>query len=61
MTSINRFVIWLCSRFDREQLEQIVQQLQEILANRNPAIKPKDDFKKNTQTIENSPSIPRRR
>lgn len=61
MTSINRFVIWLCSRFDREQLEQIVQQLQEILANRNPEIKLKDDFKKNTQTTENSPSIPHHR
>ena len=61
MTSINRFVIWLCSRFDREQLEQIVQQLQEILANRNPEVKLKDDFKKNTQTTENSPSIPHHR
>ncbi|MDZ7288398.1 MAG: hypothetical protein ONB44_00510 [candidate division KSB1 bacterium] len=61
MTSINRFVIWLCSRFEREQLEQIVQQLEEILANRNPEIKLKDDFKKNTQTTENSPSTPHHR
>ena len=61
MATINRFVVWLCSKFDREQLEEIVRQLQEILANRNPEIKPKDDFKKNIRTTESSMSTPRRR
>jgi len=47
MDRISRFVIWICSKFSREQIERIVNELQEILANRNPNIKPKDDFKKN--------------
>ena len=42
---ITRFVIWICSKFNREQIEQIIKDLQEILTNRNPEIKPKDDFK----------------
>jgi hypothetical protein len=45
MDQISRFVVWLCSRFNREQIERIINELQEILANRNPEIKPKDDFK----------------
>ena len=40
-----RFVIWICSKFTREDIEQIVQGLSDVLANRNPDIKPKDDFK----------------
>ncbi len=50
MDRISRFVIWICSKFDLEQIVRIVQELQEILANRDPNIKPKDDFKKNTRT-----------
>ena len=45
MDRISRFVIWICSKFNREQIELIVTNLQEILANRNPEVKPKDDFK----------------
>ena len=51
MDKINRFVIWICSKFNREQIERIVKELQDILANRNPEVKPKDDFKKNTPNI----------
>jgi len=40
-----RFVIWICSKFTRREIEQIIQGLIEILANRNPEVKPKDDFK----------------
>jgi len=47
---ISRFVIWICSKFDREQIERMVVELQDILANRNPDVKPKDDFKKNIRT-----------
>lgn len=47
---ISRFVIWICSKFDREQIQRIIQELQDIIADRNPEIKPKDDFKKNIQT-----------
>jgi len=40
-----RFVIWICSKFTRSEIEQIIQGLMEVLANRNPELKPKDDFK----------------
>ena len=45
MDKISRFVIWICSKFTREQIEKIIRQLNDILQNRNPEIKPKDDFK----------------
>jgi hypothetical protein len=45
MDRVSRFVVWICSKFNREQIERIVKDLNEILANRNPGIKPKDDFK----------------
>ena len=42
---IDRFVIWICSKFTRSDIEHIIQGLSDILANRNPDVKPKDDFK----------------
>ena len=45
MDRVSRFVVWICSKFNREQIERIVKDLQEILTNRNPEVKPKDDFK----------------
>ncbi len=45
MDRISRFVVWICSKFNREQIQRIVKDLNEILANRNPEVKPKDDFK----------------
>ena len=45
MKRLSRFVIWICSRFTREQIEFIVKELSTILKSRNPAVKPKDDFK----------------
>ena len=45
MKKITRFVIWLCSKFTREEIEQIIIELASILADRDPKIKPKDDFK----------------
>ena len=45
MDSISRFVIWICSKFNREQIERIVKELNEILRNRNPEVKPKDTIK----------------
>lgn len=45
MNKIDRFVIWICSKFTRTEIEQINQGLSDILANRNPEVKPKDDFK----------------
>jgi hypothetical protein len=45
MDRISRFVIWICSKFTREQIQRIVNDLNDILTNQNPEVKPKDDFK----------------
>ena len=45
MNRITRFVIWICSKFNRVEIEQIINGLQVVLADRDPEIKPKDDFK----------------
>lgn len=45
MNKITRFIIWICSRFTKDEIIQIIQGLSDIIANRNPEIKPKDDFK----------------
>ena len=45
MTRVSRFVLWICRRFTKSQIEQIIKELNDILANRNPEVKPKDDFK----------------
>ena len=45
MKKTHRFVIWISSKFTREEIEEIIQDLLDVLANRNPLVKPKDDFK----------------
>lgn len=45
MSKISRFVIWICSKFTKVEIEQIIVGLSDILLNRNPDVKPKDDFK----------------
>ena len=42
---IIRFVIWICSKFSKFEIEQIILELNKILSNQNPEIKPKDAFK----------------
>jgi len=42
---IIRFVIWICSKFSKIEIEQIISELNKILSNHNPEIKPKDSFK----------------
>jgi hypothetical protein len=44
-SKIARFVVWICSKFTKTEIEQIVIGLSDVLENRNPEIKPKDDFK----------------
>jgi len=58
MDRISRFVIWICSKFDREQIVRIVAELNDVLQNRNPEVLPKDDFKKNIPTTATTSSIP---
>ena len=45
MNKVSRFVIWICSKFTRDEIERIIKGLSDVLNNRNPDIKPKDDFK----------------
>ena len=42
---IARFIIWICSKFTRIEIEQIITGLSDVIQNRNPEVKPKDDFK----------------
>lgn len=42
---VARFIIWICSKFTRVEIEQIAAGLQDVLQNRNSEVKPKDDFK----------------
>ncbi len=44
MSKIARFVIWICSKFTKREIEQIVAGLIDILQDCNPEVKPKDDF-----------------
>ena len=45
MHRISRFVIWICNKFNREEIIKIIEELIDILQNRNPDVKPRDDFK----------------
>lgn len=49
MDRISRFVVWICSKFDREQIIRIINELTEVLANRHLQVMPKEDFKKTSQ------------
>ena len=41
---IVRFVVWICSKFTKVEIEQIISELIKILSNQNPEVKPKDNF-----------------
>lgn len=45
MKKTARFAIWICSKFTRTQIEELVKELRDILDDRNPEVKPRDDFK----------------
>lgn len=53
MNKISRFVIWICSKFTRDEIERIIQGLSDVLNNRNPDVKPKDDFKQKHPNYQN--------
>lgn len=50
---IIRFVIWICSKFTKIEIEQIISELLKILSNKNPEIKPKDSFKQDHPNYRN--------
>ena len=45
MKKVHRFVVWICKHFNREQIINIVEELLKVLDDKNPDLKPKDDFK----------------
>ena len=46
MNQISRFVIWICARFNREQIELIVKELSNILRSKQDfPTRPQDAFK----------------
>ncbi len=45
MNKLSRFIIWLCTKFTRNELEFIVSELINVLKNNNTEVKPKDEFK----------------
>ncbi len=45
MKKVHYFIVWICKKFNREQILNIVEELLLILADKNPDLKPKDDFK----------------
>jgi hypothetical protein len=62
MDQISRFVIWLCSKFSREQLELIVKELLDILQGRKEfPVNLKDAFREkhpNYRNFQVDPSPP---
>jgi len=51
MKKTTRFVVWICKKFTREEIEQIIQGLLDILANRNLMLSLKMILKRNTPII----------
>jgi hypothetical protein len=45
MGKIPRLALWLCRKFTPQELQELVNQLQEILAGRQPEPQPRDDFR----------------
>jgi putative transposase len=45
LSNISRFVVWICRKFSREEIEKIVIELSSILKNPNADLKTKDQFK----------------
>jgi putative transposase len=45
MGNITRLVLWLCRKFTRQDLQDLIEQLQQILAGCEPQIQPRDDFR----------------
>ncbi len=45
MGKITRLVLWLCRKFTRQDLQDLIEQLQQVLAGREPEVHPRDDFR----------------
>ena len=45
MSKITKFIVWICSKFSRKQVEAIVAELTHILKDANSRFGPRDEFK----------------
>jgi len=45
MDKLSRFIVWICKKFNREQVEKIIQGLLDALKDPNSALNSKDRFK----------------
>ena len=62
MKKIKRFVIWICSKFTRDEIFNIIDELIEITNDKNFEKLPKDDFKEKHPNYRNfsvDPLVPR--
>ncbi len=51
--SVTRFVVWICKKFTRTQVENIIFELSEAIKDPNAEIQPKDTFKENHPNYRN--------
>lgn len=58
MIKFKSIIIWLCKKFNREQLLELIDQLIKILHDKNSEIKPKDDFKEKHPNYRNFKADP---
>lgn len=45
MSKITNFVVWICSKFSRQQIEKIISELTAILKDPDAMLGPRDEFK----------------
>ena len=45
MSKITKFVVWICSKFSRQQVELIAAELTHVLKDANSRFGPRDEFK----------------
>jgi hypothetical protein len=62
ISKISRFVVWICSKFSRQEIEKIISELSTILKNPNSKFGPRDEFREthpNYRNFEPDPTEPR--
>ena len=61
MFNLSKIVIWMCKRFNRDQIKQIIGELDKIIKDPNSDPQPKDTFKEdnpNYRKFEVDPNPP---
>lgn len=61
MSKISRVVVWICSKFSRQEIEKVISELSDILKNPDSKLGPRDEFKEehpNYRNFEADPTEP---